>query len=1052
MSRRHSSINQKLTRIILFVCGISILMACAALAFYDAYAFRKELASALDSTAGIAGSNSTAALAFSDAQAARDVLNSLRAQPHIVEACIYTRDGSVFATYARDRSDSRFTPPVRKSQGLEFNPREMILFQSIQLRGEEVGTIYLKSDLNELWMRTLRFAEIVVLAILASFVTAYLLASRLQRLISGPILALATTASTISLGKNYSLRAIKSGDDKVGSLVDRFNEMLSRIQEREAALQQAHDSLELRVDDRTLELQREIAERKQTERALENRTSFLNSLIAHSPLAIVALGPDQEVQLCNPAFEVLFGYHLANILGRPLSDLLGAPEIQSEMESSSKRLSEGKTTHLVTRRKRSDGTLVDVDGFSVPILAEGKVTGAVVLYQDITQRKRAEEALLKAKEEAESASRAKSEFLANMSHEIRTPMNGIIGMTDLALDTELNDEQREYLGMVKISANSLLVVINDILDFSKIEAGKLEIEMIDFPFKQSLGETLKLLGQRAHLKRLELAWRVAPGVPEWLKGDVGRLRQILVNLVGNAMKFTDRGEIVVDVEKKEQDADGVMLHFRVRDTGIGIPQEKLGLIFDAFTQADSSATRKYGGTGLGLAITSQLVELIGGKVWVESEVGHGSTFHFTARFGFAAEHGSAPQTADPEIAQGLHVLVVDDNYTNRVILVEMLSAWGMLPEPVEEGGAALISLERAYQQRAPFRLMITDMQMPDMDGCALSEQVRQNLNFGDIPILLLSSSARLGEATRCRQLAIARYLTKPVQPSELLDVILGTLSNAAETAAPAPLKLAAPGEEKNYPLRVLLAEDNAVNRRLVTAILEKRGHTVVAAENGREALDFLEWKSIDVVLMDVQMPVMDGFQAIGIIRRNEQSSGAHLPIIALTAHAMKGDRERCLAAGADEYVAKPIRPNELLAAIGRALTYWTGSSALPPPPSGTGGSSALDVATALERVEGDRDLLEELARLFAAEYQINILEIRQAFDARDFHRLEMVAHTVKGASANLGASGVMEAARALEDLAHGGNLDKAPRLIELLDMEFARLLPELGSLYRKVAP
>ncbi len=1048
--KRHPSIGRKLQGIILATCGVSILMACTALAVYDALTFRTELASELAAAAGIAGSNSTAALVFTDAPSARETLSSLRAQPHIVEACIYTRDGTVFATYARAGSDANFIPPIRKFEGNVFTAREMILFQPIRLNGEEIGTIYLKSDLKELYVRTGRFAEIVLAVILASFVTAFFLASRLQRVISAPILALARTASAVSLGKDYSLRATKSSEDEIGALADRFNDMLGQIQTHERALQSAHRELEARVEKRTRQLQEEINERRLTEWQLEERKSFLNSVITNSPVGIVATGTDGAVQMCNPAFEKLFRYRQEDISGRFLVDLISNKELRAELSSNQKSVSEGRTTHIVAQRSRSDGTLVDVEAFAVPIFAEGVMTGALALYLDVTDRKRAEAALWQAKEAAEAASRAKSEFLANMSHEIRTPMNGIIGMTDLALDTSLSAEQREYLSMVKSSAHSLLTLINDILDFSKIEAGKLELEKIDFQLKPSLGETLKALALRAHSKNLELTWRVAPDVPEFLKGDMGRLRQILVNLVGNAVKFTEQGEVAVDVEKDSEDEEGVLLHFRVRDSGIGIPLEKQEMIFEAFTQADSSSTRNYGGTGLGLAITSRLVNLIGGKLWVESDPGKGSTFHFTGYFGFADRHAQPLEFADPEVLSGLRILAVDDNQTNRTILVEMLSAWGVQPDAAAGGKAALELLSLAHRQGQPFRLVITDMQMPEMDGCNLSEEIRRSPEFGEVPILLLTSSVGLGEAARCRQLAVAGYLTKPVQPSELLDAILAALSTSAVAPRPAP-PTHDPVQDNTPRLKVLLAEDNAVNRKLATTLLEKRGHTVVVTVNGRQALEALQRDRPDLVLMDVQMPVMDGIEAMRAIRTNEQSTGGHLPIIALTAHAMKGDRERCIAAGADDYVTKPIRVAELLAVMNRVTTGSAGPNLVAPPTAAAADSNRLDAAGALERVQGDRDLLEELVHLFTDECPGNMKEIRQAADTGNADVLLRVTHAVKGAAMNLGALKVSEAAGKLEDMVRAGDLAHVSSLVENLAKEIEFLLPELESLCRKVA-
>src|ERR1700733_15364103 len=1053
--RRRVSIGQKLTRIILVTCGVTILMAGMALAVYDAVAFRSQMANELESTAGIAGSNSTAALTFSDARAASEILSSLRAEPHIVEACIYATDGTVLAKYARADADAKFAPPPRRSSGIEFTAHRASLFQPISLQGEEVGTIYLQSDMGELYAGVRRFAEIGIIVMLASFVTAFLLASRLQRMISEPVLELARTAYAVSNIKDYSLRASKISEDEIGDLADRFNEMLSQIQARDSDLQVAHRELEARVDERTSELRIEVSDRKRAQSELEEQKIFLNSVIENSPVGIVATGIDGGVKMCNPAFERVFRVRQADILTRTLLDILGSEHLDEEIAANHRAIWSGQATHIVSQRARSDGTLVDVEAFAVPLVTAGTMTGAVLLYQDITERKLAERTLVAAKEAAEAASRAKSKFLGNMSHEIRTPMNGIIGMTELALDTNLTPEQREYLGLVKSSANSLLTLINDILDFSKIEAGKLDIEMIDFSFEQSLGETLKTLAFRAHGKGLELAWRLGPGVPERLRGDITRLRQVLVNLLGNALKFTEHGEVVLDVEKEASDERGVTLHFSVRDTGIGIPADKQKMIFEAFTQADSSSTRVYGGTGLGLAITARLVGLMGGRLWVESEIGKGSVFHFTMRFEFAETEGEGTALADPQLLHDLSVLVVDDNQTTRLILTEILSAWGMKPTTAVDARSALIALGRAHIAGSPVRLVITDMQMPDMNGFELCEPLRRRNGFGGVAILVLSSSIGQGEAARCRELGIGGHLAKPIQPSELLDAVLAAVSKSTAPKLPRRTNRSAsqPARKK---MRILLAEDNAVNRKLAVGLLEKRGNTVIVAENGREAINALERENVDLVLMDIQMPVMDGIEAIHAIRAKEQGGPRHLPIIALTAHAMKGDRERCLAAGADEHVTKPIRLEDLFAAIDRATSTHPSApdhepAASPTPVVNVGsGSPGIDLTAALERVEGDREFFDEIAQLFAQECPGLIESIRRAHRAGDLLLLERLAHTLKGAASSVAAMRVAEAALALETQVRNGQMGQADESIAKLAREVALVLPEIDSLCRKV--
>ena len=771
-------------------------------------------------------------------------------------------------------------------------------------------------------------------------------------------------------------------------------------------------------------------ERSRAEQALREGEQRFRGTFENAAVGIAHTHLGGRFLRVNEKFCDIVGYSREELLQKTFQDITHPDDLSTSIDSIGALMRGESSSFAIEKRYlRKDGSPVWIELFvSLQRDASGNPAYAIVVIQDISQRKQLDRELRQAKETAEAANRAKDEFLANVSHEIRTPMNAILGMTELVLDTPLADDQRQSLKTVKSAADNLLGIINDLLDFAKIEAGKLELDAVPFSLRAVVGDTLRALAVRAHRKALELVCNVHSDVPDALIGDPGRVRQVLLNLVGNAIKFTECGEVVVQVETAGGAVpnDHIQLRFTVRDTGIGIPPEKQSRIFRAFEQEDTSTTRKYGGTGLGLTICAQLVTLMGGGISVESEPGKGSSFAFTAQFGRQTNQPTAVAPSQPLLLHNLRVLVVDDNAANQQILERWLRGWHMEPTSVGDAMAAMDALWHGVTVGKPHALILLDARMPDADGLALAGKIRERAELSGSRIVLLSSGDRPGDLARFRELRIDGHLLKPVQQDELLETIYSIMSRAnGEESAAAPPGLSGASAPRvqtaGQRLRILVAEDSEFNSQLMEKLLIKQGHVVRLVNNGREAAALANAADFDLLLLDLHMPEMDGFEVIRTIRAREQINGSHLPVVALTARSRKEDRERCLNAGMDEFLAKPIRADDLWRAIGSML-----------PASQEGGNGAgklLDAKVLLSACGGDNDILRIISEGLRSSFPAQIATIRDALETRDALRLRESAHKLCGMlSAFSTAAGTV--ASELEDCAAREQLVQARPLVE----------------------
>ncbi len=954
------SFRAKLLVLLAFVSSMSLLLSSVAFIVYDTVSFRAQKEAELSTLAEVLAINLQAPLSFNDESAATETMRALVAQNSFVRAVVTDDSSTLFAEYVNPTVDGSTERTTVDAFIADRGGNIVTVVKPIVQGDQKLGSVRVVADVGpETAARTRYLTAAVGGFFIVCLVLSVAISAVLQRVLSRPIMQLAKIVKRVSEEKDYSVRAEKLADDELGQLTDQFNSMLGKIQDRDRALQRAHDELENRVRERTRDLEEEIKVRKLAE--------------------VQAEAYNRELQDTNRTLEE-------------------AIEHANEMAI-----------------------------------------------------------------EAQAANVAKSEFLANMSHEIRTPMNAILGFTGFLLDTQLNEDQLEFGRSVRTAADHLMVIINDILDFSKIEVGKLELEEIDFNVRTTVEDVADTLSLRAHEKSLNLATIVHPEVPSLLRGDPGRLRQILLNLTGNAVKFTNDGEVTIHVALDELQGERVKLNFAVTDTGIGITEEKQAGLFEPFTQADASVTRKYGGTGLGLAISKRLTKIMGGEIGVSSVENRGSTFWFTAWFVKQAVQDE-PSRNFPEELHRRRILCVDDNETNRKILHLHMESWGFPHETAKNAEEALIKLHSAVTAGDPFHIAILDMQMPMMDGESLGKAIKADPVLKQTQLVMLTSVGNRGDATRLERAGFSAYLTKPIKQSNLYDCIALVLGQASglppKSAHPIVTRHSLADSKKSH-VAILLAEDNPMNQEVARRTLAKFGYVPSVVNNGREAVDAYRSGAYDLILMDVQMPEMGGFEATAAIRALEAGTGNRIPIIAMTAHAMSGDRERCLDAGMDDYITKPIDAETLC----KTLEHWTGQilvsrrnarpaadpivvpeAAAPPPASvaadrhaANGNGIPADLSRLRQLSDGDHAVLERLVNLFLDDAEQHRKLLQDAVKIGDPKKVESEAHRIKGGASQVGAEALRGLAAELEGMGRTSELGRADDVLAQFQIEYERV-------------
>jgi two-component system, sensor histidine kinase and response regulator len=1057
---RSCSIKRKLMVFFLLLSSIGILVTSVTFLFNQVYRYRQNARDEIKAQASILARNTAAALAFNDHAAANEILSGLKANPRIVAVAIFAADNTLFADYVakdanRNRLRSEFSSLFQPSAdagtlfaalqraSAEFKLLEMrpLASEPIILDNQQIGTVIIQTDLQHLYRELQFLAALMTCVALATFLIAWVLATRFQRIIANPIISLSNVMKQVSRDKNYALRAVSDSPDEIGVLIAGFNEMLQEIQDRDRIV---------------LEQQQLLLDEK------NSRIRKLTAAVEQSANSIIITTPQGDIEYVNPHFCATTGYTLEEVIGQNPRILNADTDSPDKFRELWESVLNGRQWSGEFLNRKKNGDLFWEQATVSPVHNDqGEIGSLIAIKVDITERKRAEAEMRQAKEQAESANRAKSEFLANMSHEIRTPMNGVVGISDLLADTPLNDEQQLFIDAIRSSADHLMGIINNILDFSKIEADKMELDKAPFLLRPFMGTTLRALFSKAAEKGLELTLHVDADVPDPVEGDPGRLRQIVLNLLNNAVKFSTAGEIQVKVGLESRTDSALHIRFSVRDQGIGIPEDKLPRIFESFTQADASTSKTYGGTGLGLTISRRLAELMGGRIWVESTPGIGSTFCFTVTL--LEREQDQPAEARLLSFTGMNAMVVDDNQTNRLYLGNLLAGLGFIVTEADRAEVALAHLISARDEDRLPSVLLVDLCMPGGDGWSVMESLKSQGGFDDVRRILMPSAGARGDAVRCRELGVDGYLVKPVVSDEFHELLRRVLALEPEQGGDRWPVTRHQLREERLRLALLVVDDVEVNRLVARTVLERMGHDVTCAGSGQEALDLLATRMFDAVFMDVQMPEMDGLQATAAIRARETASGGrHMPIIAMTAYALAGDRDRCLDAGMDGYVSKPVKP----ARIREALEHITGITAQLGAPSrqtarstqaeqsagrascgeppGTRMNPVFDREGLVSRLGGE-ELVDTFLAKFKAAMPGFVDKLKNELASGRADAIRAAAHTIKGLAANIGAEQVRQAALDMETAVTAGNLAGLGEPLNCLLEAYDTFLRETGE-------